>query len=181
MTIRPKDPLLFAGRLLAVLMQVAMAIGAIALLIAIPAVVLYHDRIIDTMAREVNDPAVALPLYALIGIMSIGLAVVVLLFLFFDRLRRIIATVGEGDPFQPQNAVRLNQMGWLMLTVQLLALPAAVLVVPLMRAADKFEDLHVAGTGKVDFGFLLLTIVLFILARVFRHGAAMRDELEGTV
>ncbi len=26
-----------------------------------------------------------------------------------------------------------------------------------------------------------LALLLFILARVFRHGAAMRDDLEGTV
>ena len=29
-------------------------------------------------------------------------------------------------------------------------------------------------------GFLIV-LVLFILARVFRHGAAMREDLEGTV
>ena len=38
---------------------------------------------------------------------------------------------------------------------------------------------------KVDFDFtltgLLLAIVLFILARIFRHGVEMREDLEGTV
>ena len=38
---------------------------------------------------------------------------------------------------------------------------------------------------RADFGFsgggLLLMLVLFILARVFRRGAEMREELEGTV
>ena len=29
--------------------------------------------------------------------------------------------------------------------------------------------------------FILLVIILFILARVFRHGASMRADLEGTV
>ena len=28
---------------------------------------------------------------------------------------------------------------------------------------------------------VLMVIVLFILARVFKHGAAMREDLEGTV
>ena len=28
---------------------------------------------------------------------------------------------------------------------------------------------------------ILLVLILFILARVFRHGAAMREDLEGTV
>jgi hypothetical protein len=38
-------------------------------------------------------------------------------------------------------------------------------------------------TTNADFGGggLLLTLVLFILARVFRKGAEMRADLEGTV
>jgi hypothetical protein len=33
----------------------------------------------------------------------------------------------------------------------------------------------------VSLGGLLLALTLFILARVFRQGAAMREDLEGTV
>ena len=33
----------------------------------------------------------------------------------------------------------------------------------------------------LDGGGILLILVLFILARVFRQGSAMREELEGTV
>jgi len=36
-------------------------------------------------------------------------------------------------------------------------------------------DTHMSLTG------LLVGLVLLILARVFRHGAAMREDLEGTV
>ena len=35
--------------------------------------------------------------------------------------------------------------------------------------------------ASFDFGGLILILTLFILARVFRHGAAMREDLEGTV
>ena len=181
MALGPKDPLLLAGKVMALLMQAGMAIAAIALVIAIPAVALYHAEIIAAFAREVNDPAVSLPLGALIGIMMIGLAVVILLFFFFDRLRRIIATVGEGDPFQPENAGRLSQMGWIMLAVQVASIPAVALIMAIARQLEQVETVHFATGGKVDFGLLLLTIVLFILARVFRHGAAMREDLEGTV
>ena len=41
------------------------------------------------------------------------------------------------------------------------------------------DRLHVEG--KISFHGLLLTLVLFILARVFRHGTTLRTELEGTV
>jgi hypothetical protein len=181
MTIGPKDPLLLAGKVMTLLMQAAMAIEALALLIAIPALAIYRDHADAVYAREVGDTAATLPMGAIIGIMVIGLAVVALLFFFFGRLRRIIATVGEGDPFQPENAQRLSQMGWIMLTIQLLAIPAVGLLMPIARAVEKVETAHFATGGKFDFGLILLTIVLFILARVFRHGAAMREDLEGTV
>jgi hypothetical protein len=35
--------------------------------------------------------------------------------------------------------------------------------------------------GGVDFGGIILVLTLFVLARVFKHGAAMREDLEGTV
>jgi hypothetical protein len=35
--------------------------------------------------------------------------------------------------------------------------------------------------GGISFGGFLLALVLFILARVFRKGTEMREELEGTV
>ncbi|QYU67563.1 DUF2975 domain-containing protein [Leptolyngbya sp. 15MV] len=103
------------------------------------------------------------------------------MFFFFGRLRAIIGTVGEGDPFQPQNAVRLGQMAWLMLGIQLFILLAVPLGIELARFSDEAENVRVSGDSNLDFSGLLLVVVLFILARVFRHGAAMREDLEGTI
>ena len=48
--------------------------------------------------------------------------------------------------------------------------------------AKLFED-HDGVTidAGLDLSGIVLVVVLFILARVFRHGAAMRADLEGTV
>ena len=119
--------------------------------------------------------------------MAIGLAIVAMLFVFFGKLRRIIGTVGEGDPFQPENATRLSQMGWLMLGTQLAIIPAGFIALQLTRYADAAEKAGAKnislsfGNGDFDMTALLLVVILFILARVFRHGAAMREDLEGTV
>ena len=102
--------------------------------------------------------------------------------MFFGKLRAIIATVGEGDPFAPANAQRLSRMAWLMLGVQVLTWPAALFAAELADWASQYEDftLDLSGDG-FDLTGILLVIILFILARVFRHGAAMREDLEGTV
>ena len=96
--------------------------------------------------------------------------------LFIRLLRRIIDSVAQGDPFIPENAVRLSQMGWLSVAVQLIAIPAGAL------------SGWIAYTGHlryIDVGFsvggVVLALILFILARVFRQGAQMRADLEGTV
>ena len=113
--------------------------------------------------------------------MLIGLAIVAMLFVFFGSLRKIINTVGEGDPFAPANANRLSLMGWLMLGVQLLLIPALGLGLLLAKYADEMEHSSITIDAGLDMEGILLVIILFILSRVFRHGAAMREDLEGTV
>jgi hypothetical protein len=104
-------------------------------------------------------------------------AVMMTLYLFFLRhLSRIVATVGTGDPFQPENANRLSKMAWLTVALQVCMFVLAPLV---SKIAERIGE----PGGGIDLTFdgLLLALVLFVLARVFRHGTEMRDDLEGTV
>ena len=43
------------------------------------------------------------------------------------------------------------------------------------------ENADITIDAGLDIEGILLALILFILARVFRHGARMRDDLEGTV
>ena len=182
-----KDPLLLIGKIFCIFIQGAMAIGAVALLIAIPAVILAQGAIEAEIAKELPTLDQDFPAWLIAAIMTIGLAILAMLFVFFGKLRRIIGTVGEGDPFQPENATRLSQMGWLMLGTQIAIIPAGLIAIQLTRYADAIEktgveDFHLTfDNGGFDMTALLLVVILFILARVFRHGAAMREDLEGTV
>jgi hypothetical protein len=97
-------------------------------------------------------------------------------FLFIRNLRRIVDTVAEGDPFIPENAVRLERMAWLVLTIELVAIPSGALAGWIAYVGHvRYLDVG------VSIGALILALILFVLARVFRRGAEMRDELEGTV
>ena len=115
------------------------------------------------------------------GMNVLSLLMVGVAFRFVQLLGRIIDSVAEGDPFNLVNSGRLQQLAWLTLAFQMLALAAHA------RGGD-FRILHINGVeglfstgGGISFGGFLLALVLFILARVFRHGAAMREDLEGTV
>ena len=128
-------------------------------------------RIAEQLAAA---PAITPPLIFL----SAGIVIVMLVLSlrFAMELGRIVHTVQTGDPFEPANADRLARMGWLALGVTI----ASWLLFPLVSwLAQYFEEISVGGGTSL--GGLALAVTLFILARVFRHGAAMRDDLEGTV
>lgn len=183
MTDRPNDLLLLAGKILSIFMQAAMAFGGIVLMIVIPAIFIMQGQINAELIEETGDPSITLPVFLIVGVMLIGLVILAALFVFFGKLRQIIGTVGDGDPFAPANADRLSLMGWLMLAVQLAVIPATMLGVQLAQFADKFEDsdINIEGGFDLDLTGILIVILLFILSRVFKHGARMREDLEGTV
>jgi len=178
---RPNDLLLLAGQVLAIIMQIFVAIGAAALVLALPILLFAGDMIDAEIASEFGKAASGLPMAPAIALIAIALGLLAMLFIFLAKLRAIIATVGEGDPFAPENAKRLNLMAWLLLAMQLLAVPAAGFGLMLAKWADQFENQSITIDAGLDFTGILMVILLFILARVFKHGAAMREDLEGTV
>jgi hypothetical protein len=119
---------------------------------------------------DAASEAIGLRLEMLIGIFA-AIATDRLL----DALRDILATARVGDPFIASNAGRLQAMGWAMLALQLLDIPAALLgrFVPSLGSA--------APNGDISLGGWMAVLLLFVLSRVFAAGAVMRDDLEGTV
>jgi hypothetical protein len=93
---------------------------------------------------------------------------------------QLIDSTASDDPFTVTNADRLARMGWLSLAIQLCGVPLGAMALWLSEhiKADKADlDINIGFSGSG----LVLMLVLFILSRIFRHGAAMREELEGTV
>ena len=89
--------------------------------------------------------------------------------------RELDCQPGDLIRFEPANADRLTRMGWYALG----ATVAGWLVGAMGHVLEQeFEGLEVSVS---PIGGLVLVITLFVLARVFRHGAAMRDDLNGTV
>ena len=182
MSTRTKDPLLVTGKVLALILQAASALVGVFFILMIPLVILKSLGITTGFFDGPDAPIVfqyPLPGLALLVALALFLAAC---FLFFGKLRALIDTVGKGDPFTPENAQRLKMMAWLALAMQLLVMAVAWLrnytAALTMGIADSGLGI---GFGRDDIVGVMMVIVLFILARVFRHGAAMRADLEGTV
>jgi hypothetical protein len=175
------DLLLLAGKTLTLLIQGIMGLAAVVIALTVIGVTLFQGSIDREIVAEFGPQAVSLPVVTILWLLVTVLALCALVFLFFGKLRGIIDTVSAGDPFVPENADRLNAMGWLQIGIYLLGIAATLAAGLAAQWAEQFTDVEIKGSLGLDVPSILLILVLFILARVFRHGAALRDDLEGTV
>ena len=131
------------------------------------------------MARALGLPAgpgAEAVMTGLRAIAALGLLAVPLNHLILARLARMVETVGRGDPFVATNASRLQAIAWALLALQLLSM----VIGGIAEAVSSPESpLHVDAGFSIS-GWLAV-LLTFVLARVFAEGAAMREELEGTV
>ncbi len=183
MTTTRKDPLLMSAKVMTVIARVILVLGVIAVGIAMVAIVFASmgwlpDNVIEHITAEADSPIEFAKLWVALFPMAGALVIFALSYDFVKRLGEMIDTVGQGDPFTFANAARLTRMAWLALGIE-----AATFVATLLgdwvesHLGDESMDL----TSEFSLTGILLALVLFILARVFREGARMRDELEGTV
>jgi hypothetical protein len=109
-------------------------------------------------------------------IMLVGIASVPVTHAILDRLRLIVDTVREGDPFVVANAERLTTIAWRLLALEGLHLLVGVIAA---NSASSVQPLDIQWSfSGTPFVAALLT---FVLARVFDQGARMRADLQGTV
>ncbi len=174
--IKSSDPLLSLGRLIArVLMGLCVIVSLIMVVVLATGLTVQRSEMMDRAAAAsggtMGYPSILLAITLVIALMASA-------FLFLLQLVRMIGSVEQGDPFQPSNADRLRRMGWLTIVSQLILFILAWIGAGLdgPRPPVMIEDALNAAFGSV-----LLTIALFVLARIFRRGTEMRDELEGTI
>ncbi len=121
---------------------------------------------------RVNDPAVLLAAVRIV--MGIAVLAVPLAHLILSRLLAMVDTVRAGDPFVSENARRLTTIAWALLGLQFLDLGFGAVSIAMVTGLHQFEW---------SFGLTgwIAVLMLFVLARVFHHGARLREDLEGTV
>lgn len=172
------DPLLTAARWLVRIIQALMLIAAAAIVLALPLILFNQAEVQRQLAEQNATLDAAGLLIRLMPLLLAALMFVAIVYQFARRVALIIDTVAQGDPFVPVNAVRLTQMAWLAVLGQVIAWAVALLAIWVSSA---FPREPVSIEAEFSLNGLILVVLLFILARVFRHGAAMRADLEGTV
>ena len=177
MTAPAKDPLLLSAKIIAVVVRIGLGIGIAGIAIGTIALGAWSlgwlpAEVSGEISLEGTPPGAII-----LGLIAAFIALA-LSFDFVSRLAAMIDTVGEGDPFTLANAQRLTRMAWLALGVQIASTIASLTGAWVERQGG--TD-HIELSSDLSLSGIAMVLVLFILARVFRQGARMRDELEGTV
>lgn len=115
-------------------------------------------------------------LHAMRLLALLGIAVAAAIQVIFVSLLRMLVTVEAGDPFIMVNAARLQTIGWALLAIQLLDLGFGAAVAWIVSLGAEVGS----GWQPSVLGWLAVLLV-FVLARVFKIGSRMRDEIEMTV
>ena len=109
-------------------------------------------------------------------LMLLGIAGAVVAHVALGLLLAIVDSVRCGDPFVLSNARRLHSIAWWVLGGELLHLAIGALA---SFALSPAQPLDIDWT--FSFTPWIAVLMLFVLARVFEHGAQLRSDLEGTV
>lgn len=110
--------------------------------------------------------------------LSLGLMAPVMIaaHIIFARLLLILDSVDQGDPFVPDNGDRLQTVAWALLAVQICDLLFGAIGV----WTDVLAGERISGWSPALTGWIAVLLV-FVLARVFREGARLRDDAELTI
>jgi hypothetical protein len=178
-----RDRLLVFGQIFATISQGLMALMGAAIVSTGLWSAIYGFSTLQESASERGFEIQYLPAIPLFVQLLLALAFTIVLFAFFGNLKAIICSVEKGDPFEPANADRLSAMAWLLLSANVVYWVPMVATMHVVRVYVDGHNPYITNVafGAFDLIGLLMVIILFILARVFRQGAAMREDLDGTV
>ena len=146
-------------------------VGIAILLIGMPTSAWIRSALKIPPFADARALIIGLHAIAVLGLLAIPVNYIVL-----KKLLAMVETVRAGDPFVITNAERLQSIACGLLALQLLSIVIGGIAESISSSAHPLDfDAGFSVTGW------LAVLLTFLLARVFREGARMRDDLEGTV
>ena len=92
------------------------------------------------------------------------------------KLRQILSTLADGDPFVPENAPRLTRIAIAIGLIEVIRMCSVVILAATVDLGEGYVaniNINLAVWGAV--------IVLLILAQVFKEGTRLREEEKMTI
>ena len=183
-TKEPNDIVLKSARVLLIFTKWMLVLGTGILTLAMPVLLFFSDRVATEMADVFVSPPGPEVVWMIAALMLFGIMLMLLTLFSINRLRRIVDSVGEGNPFTRINGTRLRGMGIAVFIMQVVTFFGGVLATALLSTLGEVQadrDFNMTIEGGISVSGILLVLLLIILARVFDRGAEMQEELEGTI
>lgn len=152
-----------------------LVVGAILLLVLAYSFVA-EAKFVATQLRVFPGANQATLLTASRWMLAIVAPVMLFAHILFKKLIAILDSVSGGDPFAEANADRLQVVAWCLLAIQICDIGFGIADATMNRAAGE----QISGWSPGLTGWIAVLLV-FVLARVFREGARMRNEAELTI
>ncbi|WP_067734693.1 DUF2975 domain-containing protein [Novosphingobium naphthalenivorans] len=163
-----QDPLLVAAVVVLVTALAGVALTMGAALIGLVVTMTTQPPVGHALSDPMWDPVAGMIL-ALVALSVIAGGI--------GNVLNIVASVAARNPFDRANAGRIERLGWRLAELWGIGWIARWLDVPVGGSVNGFDISVDLGGGNT----LAFALVLFVLARVFRHGNRLQDEVEGTV
>lgn len=178
------DMILKSTRFILVAAKWLLVLGVAACTVLVPGLFIFSGKLLTNMAKVFVNPPDMGVIWGLAVLLLLVIMTLLAVLFATNRLSKLVGSVAEGNPFTRINGVRLRGIGLAAFVVQLINALMGVLGLIMLKMLGGFKPgQHFSGT--FDFGFsisgVLLILLPIILARVFDHGADMREELEGTI
>lgn len=183
-TNEPNDIVLKSTRGLLIFTKWLLVLGVGTLTIGIPTILFFTGKVTTAMADVFVTPPGPEVVWMIAGIMLFAVIMMLLTLFSINRLRRIVDSVGEGNPFTRINGTRLRGMGVAVFAIQVITFFGGILATTILTTLGEVKpdrDFHMDIGSGISVSGILLVLLLIILARVFDRGADMQDELEATI
>jgi hypothetical protein len=168
------DPLSLSRKVLRTVIVLNLLMGAFILALLVASLVA-EDLVMTALGAPPTGDNVA-QIMGLRAIAVLGLLAVPVTHVVLTRLLAIVETVSEGDPLIAENAARLQTIAWSILGLELLNVAVGT-----VAAAASSTEHPIDIEWSFSLTRWLTVLLLFVLARVFEHGARMREDLLGTI
>ncbi len=129
----------------------------------------------DELLSSFDAPARGAMRDYLYAVLAFVLPIAVAVHILLTRLIALVRDAAAGLAFTDVNADRLRTIGWALLAINIADLGFGWISVRASEASGEYLGWSLTLTGWIA------VPLLFVLAHVFREGARMREDLEGTV
>lgn len=142
-----------------------------AMMLAVPDLFYKHVADAFDMAPGASNAAY----YWLLATVGLAVPIAILVHMILTRLAALVSSARSANALTDENAQRLTTIAWCLLAINLIDLPFGYLSMWASEVSGEYFGWSPSLTAW------LAALMLFVLARVFRHGAQMRADLEGTI